>query len=130
MRTPLLSLFGAYTAFAEPLTPRPLVVELVAFVRRSSSLGGVVTCSAFVHAEGLAERVPALARFFGRARGVECRVSFDDDAGCRHELDLKTELRGPVIRSLTELSGCISNSNGVPIAKARVRLNWRARGPR
>lgn len=123
--SPLLTLFGAYTLLTEPLTPRPLVVELRALTALASLFGGVATFQARVVAEDLSGATPATVGFTARPPGVRCHVTFGDGPHATYELLLDTRFDRRIVRSLTELSGLVIGPEGAVIGSARLRLNWR-----
>jgi hypothetical protein len=126
-RSPLLSLFGEYASLAEPLSPKPLAVDIYGLASPASLLRGVARFPARVHAEGVAVSVAAAAcvvRHDGRA---ELRVTFSDLRGGTNDIVVSRRRNGAFVRSLTELCGHVLGADGAVFATARLRVNWRLR---
>jgi hypothetical protein len=126
-RSPLLSLFGEYASLAEPLSPKPLAVDIYGLTSPSSLLRGVARFSARVHAEAVAASVAGAACMVWRDGRAELRVTFSDLRGATNDIVVRRRCDGAFVRSLTELTGHLLGADGAVFATARLRLNWRMR---
>jgi hypothetical protein len=112
-----LTLWGAYHRLVRPLEQRSLAVHL--------SFDPPATLRAVIDAEELAAHASAHVETRRSGFVLRHRVTFADDTGDRHVLELVQRLGDWTLRGWTELTGTIARDGDAAWGRACLRLDYR-----